>query len=254
MSVESDLSLQVAGASENLVSRPALLSAPATQQLWFCAYPFFEATLLVVPPSASSLAPFGSSTDDSFPVWIRLFDADGGIVNEMECQFSKSEVATLELEQALSACKLESGLKHGQCEVRLPGDALAYVQLYARHSAPVIGKMALVNSEKAEFFPVTFAAGRSYALAAINLDQHPAQLRVKLILGNRTPEVVVEIPAHGARLVSLAAEFSEFATVEGDRTLQAYVRLTTRSEAGIGLQLLERVEAGQEDFFYGIVS
>src|SRR4051812_34599375 len=73
---------------------------------WMCSSPFVESALFMVP-----------RTDCAGSACLEVFDCDGARVNEIECSFPPGEVGSLELDQLMGSCKLESGIKHAYLRV-----------------------------------------------------------------------------------------------------------------------------------------
>lgn len=217
-----------------------------TSHLWVCAYPFIESALFIVP-----LNPTLPTAPEA--VRAELYDADGNLANELNLSFPRGQVGVIELESIMGECKLEGGFRHAHLVIHTPAGVSHYVRMHTREGAAFIGDPAALASERSSFFPMTMDDGRSYYIAMVNQSKNPATLKCRLFCAKRSPETVFTVPPLGSRIVSLENEFPEFATIEGGKQLQAYVRLSTKSETTVGVQLIERVEGKSEGgYFYSV--
>lgn len=221
---------------------------------WISTFPFFETTLFVAAPFPSS----GEGLDvRSPPSRVQLFDADGGLVNELALEVEPGRVGVIELDQFLGGCKLESGLRHGQMRVASPAGTRHLCRLHGRTGASFQEGASRVTGQRSVFSPVVLATNLDNIICLVNRESRPAIARVRLLVGNRNPEAFIEVPADGARLVSVAAEFGEFVPAAGVEAVQGYVRLSSKGEADLGVQVLQRAIARDERFendVYGLVS
>jgi hypothetical protein len=218
-----------------------------TSTFWVSTYPFFESTLCVVPP-----VPLQAINDAGFPIDVAIYDPDGAELNSARLVASPIQPTTIDLDQFLGGCKIESGLKHAQVVVTSAAGSLHTCRIHSRESGSFMGPMMWFNNDRAAFLPVTFSVERSYLAAFSNGTTAETAVRCKLICGKRAPETILTLPPRGSRIVSLSSTFPEFASVEGAATTQAYLRLTTRSEGGVGVQLIERTEiSGSDGLAYG---
>jgi hypothetical protein len=71
-----------------------------------------------------------------------------------------------------------------------------------------------------------------------NYGEEEAIVRVRFCVGKRMPEINCHVPARGCRLVSLESEFPEFCQ-DHSTELTAYLRFSCKSDAGVGVQVLE---------------
>jgi hypothetical protein len=222
--------------------------ANTTSHFWVSTFPYFESTLVITPPISATAATSSK---------LLFYDADGQLVNESIIETGAQSVTQLELDQFLGGCKLESGLKHAHLVVQSPLGSGHHCRIHGREYAALLGEPFPISAAKAGFFPLTFSADRSSLLAIINFGAAEANLRCRLFLGKRCPEVVWSIPALGSRVINLEVEFREYTeSKETARTqvqtgtreaqgAQAYLRVTTKS-SGLGVQLIERSEFSVE--------
>jgi hypothetical protein len=215
---------------------------------WVSTFPFFESTLFVAPPFVDrSACGAGEETTGTFVASsVTLFDADGGVVNEFTVEVEPGRVGIVELDQFLGGCKLESGLRHAQMRVVSPPGTRQLCRLHGRAGAQIVEESSRLTRQRSVFFPVRLAPQLEHVVCFINLGGEPAVAKCRLLVGNRTPEVFVEVPANGARLLSLTTEFGDFGAGGGGDGAQAYVRLSTKGDAVLGAQVLQRVVARDE--------
>ncbi len=215
---------------------------------WVATYPYFETTLFlsrgvggasVVDPSTT--APDSSSGGS---VYLELHDADGMAINEAEVQLQPGATTALELDSLLGAAKLESGLKHAHLVVRAPVGVRTLCRIHNRMSASFMGAARLLAFQRSMFLPVSLGpepvlAGRSYLVCLVNTGLSAAVVKLRLQVGNRSPEGFVEVPPLGARVIDFTGEFRD-ALVELDRLCVVYARISTRADVPVGVQLIER--------------
>jgi hypothetical protein len=204
----------------------------SSTHFWVCAYPFVDSTLFVVPPLETS----GSQAESL----VTVFDADGEIANELTLSFPSREVGMLELDNLMGACKLEAGLKHGHALVQSPAGYAHFCRMHTREGASLLGTPSLLSAAHSTFFPLTFDEGRSYFVAVVNQTKAHAAVKCRLFSAKRSPETLITIPPLGSRVIHIETEFPDYAGGDTGKQLQAYVRLSTKSEGVLGAQLVER--------------
>lgn len=212
-----------------------------TSHLWASTSPFFRSVLLVSPAS------IGSSNTE-----LIIHDADGAIVNKASYQFEGCKVGIIELGELLQGCKPSCGIVQGYVVARTIGSAKHLHRLVSDDSACIMGSTHLIDSDRSAFFPITIAEDRSSLVVLVNTGNEAATATVRLISGKRTPETIVDIPARGARTLSINVEFGDYITAKGEDEVLAYLRVRTRATHELGVQLLE--QQGGENGFYTSVS
>lgn len=249
-----EMDAQAESAEQRAVSSSAAPESGVSSHFWVSTFPYFETTLVITPP-LYSLPLFSSTSSSSITSRLFFYDADGKLINDSSLETSSGAVSMLELDQFLGGCKLESGLKHAHLIVRSPAGTGHHCRIQGREYAAMLGEPFRISAAKAGFFPVTFSTDRSNLLTLINYSMEEANLRCRLFLGKRCPEVVWSIPALGSRVINIEVEFREYAEAKEGQQLQAYLRVTTKSN-GLGAQLVERSESSSEQgaFVSGIFS
>ena len=212
-------------------------SGDVSSHFWAATFPFFETTLFIAPPVDGSPVA---------PTRLTVFDADGEIVNEAALEIEPGRVGIFELEQFLGGCKLEGGLKHAHLEVVSPPGCRHLCRMHSRSGASLHVEAAALSSHRSVFFPLRFARGHDTIVCFVNRGAEPAVVKMRLFVGSRNPESFLEVPAFGARMVSLGSEFGEFVGGGEADIGQGYVRISAKGGADLGVHLIERVIARDE--------
>lgn len=219
-----------------------------TSHFWVASYPFFETTLFIVPPDRQ--LPFAQPSDTE----IQVFDPDGELINKVNFSFPNNQIGTLEVDQLLGACKLESGFKHAHLIIKSPSGTRHLCRLHAQERATFLGQPVTVTEEQGIFFPLTFAINRTSLLCLINYQNELARVRCRVLSGTRSPEQVLTVPAWGARAFVVESLFPEISQVEDGRRKISYLRIFSKEEQKVGAQLLERINCGDGRFIYSSVN
>lgn len=222
---------------------------------WVASGPFFDSTIFLTPPdylsvieNKSDISKF-SELPETYTSLIKFYDPDGSLVNEVECNFPSSQVGILELGPLMESCKYEAGIKHAQISVYSVNAIKAICRIFARQSATFMGELRAIDTMNRAFFPIAIGEGRTSLVAICNFSKESNAVRLKLFVGKRSPEILVQVPAGGTRLVSLEAEFGEY--IDRSPALQrGYIRASAKNDLPGGIQLLERIETSQEDSIY----
>ena len=221
-------------------------SQEIVSHFWACSYPSIKTSLFVVRQPGCLAAE---------PVKIFLYDPDGAPINEAGFDFPADRAGVLELEGLLESCKLEGGFKHAHLEARFPQGVKCYLRMYTREGAFIQGEPSLVNSRKGAFVPVLFSQNHSGLLVFVNHGRSDMTVRCRLFCGRRNPEMTQLVPALGARVMSIPANFSEFSMREGAAPIQGYFRITAVGDGDCGVQLIESVVVREnEEGIFGSIS
>lgn len=204
---------------------------------WVATFPFFETTIFIAPAIASP---------PSAPSRVRLFDADGGLVNDATVEVEPGRIGVFELEQLFGAAKLESGFRHGYLEVDSPAGTRHLCRLHNRSGGVFYPEASELSTLRTVFSPVSFATGFDQVVCLVNRGEGPGIVKIRLFVGKRTPESFVEVPPHGSRLVSLGTEFGSYIGSLGYDPIPGYVRISVKGEGRLGVQLLQRVQSRDE--------
>lgn len=218
--------------------------SPAISNFWISSFPYFSSTLLL---SSSGL--FAESEHQFL-----FFDPDGEIVNEVTCSFEPGQCNSLELDTFLESCKLEAGLKHCHLQVTSPPGTRHQLRIHSKESACFSGPAVPVSANQGGFFPLVLTRDRSFLLGIINRSDVEGNLRVRLFAGSRAPETTCLVPARGARIVSIPAEFPSYIPEGAGKHQQAYLRMGTTSDSILGVQLIERNDTIGDRETYSSVS
>ena len=225
-------------------------------QFWVASTANFQTNLFFVPDASRILASSGQATGDMtmYTVQLNLFDADGELVNEVTTSFPLDRVGLLELEPLLEVCKYEGGMKHGRALISSDSPTKHLCRLQGRENAALMRELLPLSAQHRVFLPVSLTEAKASILVLSNMGRVPAILRCKLIVGKRSPEMQLEIPAGATRLLSVENEFPEFGDLNLSRGVQGFLRLSSRAEDQVGVQLLERIEGPKDTGLFTTVS
>lgn len=213
---------------------------------WICAGQFFSTSVLIVPgPHAASNEPI--------PVAGNIYDCDGEIVNQFQTSVTPHGVACLELEPLMEGCKLESGLRHGQVSLETPAGFSHYCRFVGGDGAFLMGTPFVLSRGRSAFFPITFGEARSHIVCLVNHSEQKGDVKCRLFLKNRTPDIVCSVPGNGTRLINVESHFLEYLADLGDSQL-AYLRMISKGREEIGVQLIERSEGKSDAGLFQSVS
>jgi len=220
-------------------------------QFWVASSPFFETTLFF---SSSLIRQESQNSNISLINYqVKLFDADGEIVNEVEYSVPPTKLGTMEVHNMMEAMKYESGLKHGWLSVESEHPSKVFCRIHARNTATLMGELLPIGAQQRVCFPLSLGEHRSSFLAVVNYSKENAAVRCKLFVGKRSPEVLFTVPGAGARLINLEAEFPEYKEA-GAGAILGYIRVSPRNDTPFGVQLVERIEGSKEEGLFGTLT
>ncbi|MCB0354862.1 MAG: hypothetical protein KDD64_15110 [Bdellovibrionales bacterium] len=222
-------------------------AAAGTTHFWISTYPLVQSKLLLVPPQDCS-ATYPSRAS------LRIFDADGEIINEVQLVFESSELSVLEMEQYLEGCKLVQGMKQAHLEVATSPGITSAVRLIAGEASSFSAPLIELAKDDFHFLPVSFSENRSNFALLVNFGETEAEVKCRLYRDKRKPEELVRIPPHGTRVVALEVDFVEHAGSVAHQASQVYLRIGLRSGSRVGVQVLEQTQPSPRSQFYSTVS
>lgn len=193
--------------------------------LWLPASPFFVPQLVVQPIGETRL---------------EVRDCDGQICNSIVISSENDLPVSLDAEAMIAACKLDSGMKHG---VVYLSAGRGLVSLKYPGGTTVITRGLNLRDDLGGVIP--FSCGdekRTQLIACVNSSSADVEIRVRCLLQGRSPEFMRIIPAYGARLVSIQADFQELVSQVNQPSV-GYLKLSLRSGSGVSIHSLERCEA-----------
>ena len=219
-------------------------TARARSSFWVVTYPACETVLFVVPTLQALSDPATTERNTT----IDVYDSDGDLVNEVLVRFPATELGMIEMSPFLGGCKLDSGFKHGRIAVRSDFPCQHLVRIQSRDSAVMAGDLMSLDAQHPLAMPFIADQKRSSMLVLVNEGSAETEVRVKLYLSTRSPEIRQRIPPGGSRLVLLERAFSDCLEGESAKLGRGYIKLTTTLNAGsaerdsrIGVQLVERI-------------
>ena len=208
---------------------------------WLGSQPYFSPYLIVFPQE-QGFVPSQTKID--------FFDIEGELFNSAKVLVDSPQVQCIALEPFLSACKVESGIKHCHLRTETESDGVeVFCRLHSASNSFVVGKANVLNETLPGFFPIVLEEGVTNLMALMNTDEQPGIVKVRLYIGNRNPEITVSLPASGLKLLYLEEEFKE--AIEGISQKsptaipqQGYIRIMAK--APIAVQLLTKEMTAQE--------
>lgn len=237
---------------------------------WVTSQPFCDAVLFLTPQQIPVDPDI--STPEFSPAIIRIFDCDGGVVNEAQCGSANGAPVVFELDALLEGCKLESGLRHGHLMIEHDSSMRPTLRLQNRGGAVLSAASMPVDGDRAMFSPVTLAPERASLLTIVNFGAAAAEVRVRLMVGNRNPDMLHTVPPFGSRVICLEQEFraaltQDFNKASSRRAVPAtpgaqepfaetrgYVRVSVRNGQTVGIQLVESIDRGEQGTVFNALS
>ena len=204
---------------------------------WVVTYPACESVLFIVP----TVEALQYSGDRERTTRVEVYDSDGDLVNTVVARFPATGLGLLEMSPFLGGCKLDSGFKHGRIVVESDFPCQHFTRIQSRDSAVLAGELLSLESQRPLAMPFVADGKRSSVIVLVNEGPTEAEVRLKLYLSTRSPEVRQMIPPGGARLVLMERVFSECLEGDSAKTGRGYVKLTTAHTCSIGVQLVERI-------------
>lgn len=226
----------------------ALAGTP--QHIWAATYPFIDSVLFI---SQASLPP-GSGHLPTVDAIIQAFDPDGDCINEIFLNVPLTPVCAFPVDQFLESCKLEGGIKHAHLVVRTNLQSRVLCRLQSNQGAVLLGEPTKIFGEQATFFPIQVSANQTTIFPLLNYGNTPAVVRCRLYIGKRSPETSLVIPPRGCRVLNIKSDFEDFFPEASERPTQAYVRLSTRSDRPVGIQMIETIPAKESGILLTAVS
>ena len=241
----------------------------SVHRFWICAGPLFESVLFMAGGVAlseiseylgESAAEDGASQKKLLSSGkmdrhnLRFFDADGAMVNEVSLLLPRGKASCFELGPFLSSAKLEGGLQHGLLEVSSTVVSSAECRMQALRSSSRLGAPTPLTNRKSTFLPVGLSKEREQLVVLTNYADERVAVKCRFFKGKRNPEFDVILPAKGSRVFGVRSEFADYIDLTRDEVQDAYVRLSTRSEGVVGVQLLERIASKRETGVFTSIS
>ncbi|MCB0334668.1 MAG: hypothetical protein KDD62_00140 [Bdellovibrionales bacterium] len=211
--------------------------SPEESRFWVCTYPHFEASVFI----------FQAERNRGVVHEYSLYDADGSQINSGGIAFPFANTGVIELGPLLGKCKLESGLKHAQFCITSPHGCGHLVRLIGKEKASILHPLIEIHEQASNFVPLSVGPSAQNLANVVNFSDSDTQVRLRLFIGKRTPEHVVELPAYGSRSVNIENAFADYLP-DGVGSTIAYLRISSKDSAKVGLQILEIKENGESSF------
>lgn len=180
---------------------------------------------------------------------MKLYNPAGEVFNELTLGFPEGTPGTIEFDHLLSSCSLESGFRYACAEIVSPVGTGYTCRIISEKFSSIMGAARMLSNQQPGFFPKMFTANIDSFLCLINSSEVEVQVMVRVVAENRSPEIKCVIPPKGSRIVHVESAFEELATIGEEGFLPTYVRVRSRSEGSIGVQLLEHCKGGEIETF-----
>lgn len=192
---------------------------------WVVATKGIQTTLMVSPGA-------DQSTTGAFA--LKVYDCDGIEVNAAEVAPPEATGCVFELEYLLGVMKHESGMRHGLVAIEHAADSAVLVRYQTPQAASLVPVDQAVSSLRQGLVPVACGPDRRTLLALSNCEDSAVQVRGRLLIGKRSPEITWTLDARSSRLVEIE---SAFAAALGEQDYQfsgrGYIRLSTTALRGV---------------------
>ena len=206
---------------------------------WVVTQPFFEASLYVLP-----------SVD--VPTTLIVSDVDGNLINQAVLNFPIGKVSKIDLEMFFGRLKQDSGFKHAIVILKSAVGTKHFCSLSSLGECFPLGEMQPFSDRYTTFVPLSFADNMAYYVALTNFGKTDANVRCRLIIGNKNKDLEVPLSSAGIFVFSVNSRFADFVDLaEGERKV-AYLRFSTRAEEPLGVQVLGRFRVNDKDEFVSL--
>ena len=191
---------------------------------WASSSPFFSTSLLFEPLDESAI--------------VKFFDPDGALFNEIEVNFEDGLPGFLDLEPCMAGCKFESGLKHARLEICSTKPLSILARVHTRDWAGVTREAIPCSALRKAIVPFFCQSEKTSVIAILNRLEVPVEVRARLFIGNRSPELIWKIPGFGCRFVDTKLEYDEVIE-QSPEAAQGYVRLSVVGDEEVFIHTFE---------------
>lgn len=165
---------------------------------------------------------------------LSFHDCDGAVVNKAEILFPSARNCLFELEPLMGLLKLESGMRHGLVMLQSQSNGRVVSRYHSGQSVTLVPASQTIANLRQGLVPVNNQGRRETYLALTNCDDVTVEIKAKLLIGKRSPEVSWELPPFASRIINLNSAFTDAIGVEaGQISGRGYVRLSTSAIAGV---------------------
>ncbi len=217
---------------------------------WVASSNFFETSLFFYPVYNSEFLKVEKSI--AIQAQAHIYDCDGSLVNELNCSFDPNTVSVLEMSSFLEGLKYESGLKHGIIEIKTSANLDVQSRLISHSSTSLAGNLLEISKSQKAFLPLKVGDNINTMLVIANLSKEQNNIRSKLFVGKRSPEISIELPPSSVRVFSLANEYAECLESKS-LALPGYLRVTSKNDLPFGLQTIELVEGNKDESVFSCI-
>lgn len=181
-----------------------------------------------------------------------LYDSDGNHVNSLEYSFHSDKASVFEISSLMEGVKYEAGLKHGILDLKVSADMNVICRLHSHSAASLLSSLHELGRNEKAFLPLRFSTDTKIIAAVVNLSKEVNQVRCKLFIGKRTPEINLDLPPQSVRLISMNEEFID--CLEGKSvTAAGYVRISSRNDMPFAAQIVECVEGSKNEAIFSSI-
>jgi hypothetical protein len=156
---------------------------------------------------------------------IKLFDADGNLFNELNLNFGSMPVGLIDLEPCMAECKFESGMKHARLKLESSVKISAMLRLHTRDWSVLSPAAKAVDFHSKYLVPLEPGFDKSTWIVAMNDSPMEIDLKLRLSLGRRSPEITVKVAAFGVGVFDTKLIFKEVFDQQQEEA-QAFVRVS----------------------------
>ncbi len=192
-----------------------------SQNYWVCASPFLSSSLFL-----QSIHDESSETVTA----VQFFDCDGALFNELKVDFGSNPVGLLDLEPFLAECKFESGMKYCRLKVIASKPPASVLRLQSRDWTVVCDSARHFSATEKYLVTVEQDLNKSTWIVVLNDNNVELDIRARLFLAKRSPEVELKVPALGARVFDCKTLFPDIFNGNVEMA-QAYIRVSTVGSA-----------------------
>lgn len=206
-------------------------TAKAESVFWISTFPFFDTTLYVLPD--------GEARGEESSTFLTIYDPDGAEINHARLDLPVGEVNKIDLNMFLGGCKLESGMTHAVVILQSSFGTKHMCCIKGVNGETLLGKLREFSNKRSAFLPYSFSEKVQGFIPLVNLSDVEAQVKCRLFCGAKNPDVEVTIPGHATRIIAPNVVFPEFFEANDGGRKFAYLRFSSRSDALLGVQLIE---------------
>jgi hypothetical protein len=223
-----------------------------SHKFWVASSNFFETSLIFYPVYNASFLSKENPQNLQLTAEIDIYDCDGKQVNNLNCSFDPNKISVLEVASLIEGFKFEAGIKHGLVEIKTQGNLDIQCRLNSHSNAALMGNLLEISKYQKGFLPLRLGEANNVLVVVANLSRDVNNIKGKLFLGKRSPEISLELPSGSVRVLSLASEFAE-CLENKSYSSPGYLRITSKNDLPFAVQILESVKGSRDEEFYSSI-